>query len=198
MKVSLNEIEQTVLKAARGAGVSWGEAEDVASAARWLASNRISWLQSLVNALDARGQKLGTPRSGVFMAGVLSDETALQSGVTLTVERDGLWVLAHAAGQAIACRRCITIRTSKGNVSIAPSGSIAAADSEWQNGVSGTMTLAFDEAPAPTPAAEIAVSGHDVDIGWWRRLEDFAVATYVPASEYSRRTGAGAGTIDND
>ncbi|MFV0473400.1 MAG: DUF3726 domain-containing protein, partial [Pikeienuella sp.] len=37
IELSLNEVETLTLKAARGAGLSWGEAEDAALATRWLA-----------------------------------------------------------------------------------------------------------------------------------------------------------------
>ena len=37
MIVSFNEIETTILKAARGAGMEWGLAEEAAQAARFLA-----------------------------------------------------------------------------------------------------------------------------------------------------------------
>jgi hypothetical protein len=41
--------------------------------------------------------------------------------------------------------------------------------------------------------------GVNVDEDIWRQIDVFARRTYVPASDVSRRTGAGAGTlVDND
>jgi hypothetical protein len=38
----------------------------------------------------------------------------------------------------------------------------------------------------------------DIDPSAWSRIERYAYRTYVPATEHSRRHGAGAGMIDND
>jgi hypothetical protein len=38
----------------------------------------------------------------------------------------------------------------------------------------------------------------DIDPARWQRLQNLSYRTYVPASERSRRSGAGAGNIDND
>ncbi|MFV0475354.1 MAG: DUF3726 domain-containing protein [Pikeienuella sp.] len=43
IELSLNEVETLTLKAARGAGLEWGEAEDAALAARWLARHGFDW-----------------------------------------------------------------------------------------------------------------------------------------------------------
>jgi len=40
--------------------------------------------------------------------------------------------------------------------------------------------------------------GHRIDLETWVKLLDLAHKTYVPASEASRLSGAGAGLVDND
>jgi hypothetical protein len=55
MIVSLNEVESLTLKACRGAGMSWGLAEEAAQAARWLAARSCAWDSSLVALLAQRG-----------------------------------------------------------------------------------------------------------------------------------------------
>ncbi len=44
---SLNEVEGLAGKAARGAGLAWGMAEETAKAARWLAACGLDWAPSL-------------------------------------------------------------------------------------------------------------------------------------------------------
>ena len=53
-----------------------------------------------------------------------------------------------------------------------------------------TVKLAEDE---PTTIVEI-----DVEVGIWTKLSSLAHKSYVPASEASRLSGAGAGLTDND
>src|SRR5262249_4988906 len=53
MRVSFNEIEMTVLKAARGAGMEWGLAEEAAQCARWLALFDLPWQRAIVAVLHA-------------------------------------------------------------------------------------------------------------------------------------------------
>ena len=54
MIVSFNEIETTILKAARGAGMEWGLAEEAAQAARFLARLGLPFEAPLVNLLSTR------------------------------------------------------------------------------------------------------------------------------------------------
>ncbi|NJO21709.1 MAG: DUF3726 domain-containing protein [Sphingomonadales bacterium] len=67
MIVSLNEIENLSLKACRGAGMSWGLAEEAAQAARWLAGaawHGISrWRDFLHNAVRFPGHLYRAARS---------------------------------------------------------------------------------------------------------------------------------------
>ena len=55
MIVSLNEIEGLSYKAARGAGMSWGLAEEAAFATRWLAVRDANWSGSLIALLERQG-----------------------------------------------------------------------------------------------------------------------------------------------
>jgi hypothetical protein len=53
MMLSLNEVESTVWKAARGAGLAWGLAEEAGQAARWMAAQRLDWAAPVVACLAA-------------------------------------------------------------------------------------------------------------------------------------------------
>ena len=52
MKISFNEIAMTVLKAARGAGLEWGLAEEAAEAGRWLAGFYLPWAAALLGLFE--------------------------------------------------------------------------------------------------------------------------------------------------
>ncbi len=56
-----------------------------------------------------------------------------------------------------------------------------------------TAVSACRAGSAPPPPGPREISG-----ATWSLLERFAARTYVPATEESRRSGAGAGQIDND
>lgn len=55
MKVSLNQIEQTARKAARGAGLAWGLADEVGRAMRWLHTYGLNGAALLAAHLDGVG-----------------------------------------------------------------------------------------------------------------------------------------------
>ena len=61
MIVSRNEIESLALKAARGAGMSWGLAEEASVAAGWLAARDLPWADTLVDVL-AQAHTTSTPQ----------------------------------------------------------------------------------------------------------------------------------------
>ena len=49
MYMSLNEIDVSVKRAARGVGMSWGLAEEAGKAARWLAARRLTRLELVID-----------------------------------------------------------------------------------------------------------------------------------------------------
>ncbi|MGY9009366.1 MAG: DUF3726 domain-containing protein, partial [Rhodobacterales bacterium] len=52
MKVSFNELKSMSKGAARGAGFSWGHAEEVSFATVWLAKNGFDAAEDLINLLE--------------------------------------------------------------------------------------------------------------------------------------------------
>lgn len=55
MSWSLNEVEAMAKKAAKGAGYTWGEAEDAARAVRWLEARGLTGAAALAAHLGAKG-----------------------------------------------------------------------------------------------------------------------------------------------
>ena len=67
MRVSFNEIEMTVLKAARGAGMEWGLAEEAAQCARWLALFDLPWQSAILSVLNAGTWHATIERDGAYL-----------------------------------------------------------------------------------------------------------------------------------
>lgn len=220
-RVSLNEIEGIARKAARGAGMSWGLAEEAGKTARWLALHEIESLAPLIDMLDAR--------DGATHEALRPREDRAQDGAIIWRAADGplcpvaagtaladlayeltapgapalrlldvlapvllLPFLARAAAAsghgfeiAVADRRVAVDRHGP----IDPPGPLPPRANATVTPITGPIRAA-----PPIPAAR----GVDVDAAVWTRADAYARRTYVPASEDSRLSGAGAGLSDND
>ena len=142
MKRSVNEIQGLVLKAARGAGVPLGIAEDLSASVPFTLAD-----DTLADIADILEQ-------GEF-APLIDDIAALD---------------ARECGQQTPRPPATTPRLME---------ALAAA-------------RGLADRPRPANAAR------PVADALWARLEMLAARTYVPATEASRASGAGAGLSDND
>lgn len=209
MIVSLNEVESLTLKACRGAGMSWGMAEEAAQAARWLASRGYAWERSLVALLARRGE-ISPPRVSAHDMRPAAEGTALcpihagaamadllRAGESLTLRNalEPMWLAPFAH------RRAGQIHTA----------TLTWGDGEMEAGAAAALLLSADrldwirvELSAAHSLAAVAdpaggrSSGTPIDPSAWAALEAWAARTYVAASLQSRLAGAGAGLSDND
>jgi Protein of unknown function (DUF3726) len=213
MIVSRNEIESLALKASRGAGMSWGLAEEASIAAGWLAEHALPWAGTLAallaqahntSAPQVEGPAITPSRPGTrlcpIVTGALLSDLG-QSAAPLQI-RDllaPLWLVPFLASWAGPLTRL-----SWGDVHL-----LIAQDSVAGMATSGAATLAsaFADRVTITPeplgrmpasAPRCASSGYDVPDDAWRALQQLEHRTYVPASTQSRLAGAGAGLLDND
>lgn len=202
MILSLNEVEGTVLKAARGAGLAWGEAEDVAQAARWLAEQAVPWCATLARLLaDRSAYARPADRSAdstrllcPLMAGLLIGDQ-LQSDHPLTLENVAfpVWLLPFAAERTSATR-AVALDVDGARTLVLP---------DRIDGIPPGQDVALkvriemvDVGPGARPPARAARA--TVDPTAWKTLQTLETRTYVPVSEHSRIAGAGAGLTDND
>jgi len=205
MSFSLNEVEATARKAARGAGYSWGLAEEAGKATRWLCAQGLDGCASLAALLQEPRHAIPQLNPGIWSApgvlcplvtgAALSDfaaqltegpirivdvahpqlllpfaaGTARQMGTVLTLACDDL--VAHTDGAGVDL---IRIPSPPGTSDVTVS-------------MDGTMTGALPKQTRATPDPAI-----------WDVLTAFAARTYAPATDASRRLGAGAGLSDND
>ena len=170
--LSVNEISGTVLKAARGAGIPLGQAEDIAQVAAYMVgigadvSVITAALQEPVRAAKTTWNEDNVVVSGsvAMIAPVICDAFRMgYAKVTFDDVRHSTYIAAALAvdGVPLWWERC----------------TISRGDSEIIPAKPGPFTV---------PQA-------DWDV--WLAL---AAKTYVPESEASRLAGAGAGLTDND
>ena len=203
MNYALGEIESLSRKATRGAGYSWGLAEDAGRAVRWLTARGLAGLPALAGLLEAglcdNGPDVNWDCNGVLcpirtgaaladFAFTLSHERAIDLGPTafplLLVP-----FLAHKKQVDLSWNGAHII-ISEDSVKI--TSALTAVQAEQARGVSVILSNKVKLASMRTMSRAIVTP----DI--YGRLDAFAKKTYAPATEASRLAGAGAGLSDND
>jgi Protein of unknown function (DUF3726) len=215
MIVSRNEIESLALKAARGAGLSWGLAEEASIAAGWLAEHALPWADTLVGVLaQAHGTSApqvvgpriapshpGTRLCPIRTGALLSDLGPPASDMDVRDLLAPLWLvpfLASWAGPDRGVRLgwgAARLLVGQGDVTganVAPAGALSTTFAE-------NVTIALqpiDRSRQVLPRRER--SGYVAPDDAWRVLQEFEHRSYVPTTAQSRLAGAGAGLLDND
>lgn len=191
IELSLNEVETLSTKAARGAGFSWGLAEDIGRAARRIAIEDDNWGVAMLS-LAENAQSLDPPdparaarwRKGepdrlaerplcpIRTAALLLDDPLPASALPLTIINVGLpiWLDAMLRRSAMRVAR--------------PVGPAAHADVVVEHRAD------IDQSATGRRGA--------VDERTLAALNSFAARTYVPESERSRVRGAGGGRVDDE
>lgn len=212
MTQSLNEIEALAKKAARGAGHSWGLAEEAGKAVRWLSAFGPDGPRALADALDradAQGAIGHGPMAlGPAWIGAQGWLCPVTTGASLTDIAD---LLANGAQPVLnmVAQPILTVPFAAWAAGYLGAPVVL----EWPGGqvvtdgtaVSGLDGLAqLDSATLTVRCADAATDliapgrrGH-LDPETQDRLMAFASRTYAPATEESRALGAGAGNSDND
>jgi hypothetical protein len=215
---SLNEVEGLAGKAARGAGLAWGMAEETAKAARWLAAGGLDWAPSLALLLANHARlaipvprpsaPLGLAEAGAMLSPLatgayLDDLGAMAGDLTLPAMAHPLWLLPFAAHIAAEIEAAVVLDWTGVTVTVWPFGGDVAGDPaslyvprtdrvSWTHLQPGATALA--------PALSLIRANRSaVAQAEWQALADLGARTYVPASAISRAKGAGAGSaVDND
>lgn len=220
MFCSLNEVESYARRAARGAGLSFGLAEEAGRAARWLCARAMPGVALMTHALRMVD---GRPYAG--MAPVANGQRWRAPGGALCPVCAGAALSDHAA-VALSGAGGIELQELIAPLLLAPFVALAsgtagavfelawpgvrvwvAADALWvqQGDVARLYALQAErvrvqrcDAMPPVALSAAATGGVRVADADWQVLCRLAHRTYVPASEESRTRGAGAGTSDND
>jgi hypothetical protein len=213
-RLSFNEAEMLCLKAARGAGMSWGLAEEAGFAARWLYARGIDGPAALLAHLEwadgrpcdaVRPAAVGDLRAHdggllcpIALGTAVSDSADLgkagTSAVTGPVHRPVLVLpflhaLARGSGKTMALAWAghrVTVGPD-GDVrgDVAPLSALERAELELSQGASAEREPRRPDRAAPLSAQTLS------------RLDDYAMRTTVPASA-SSRADAGSASGDND
>ena len=190
MTMSLNEVEAMARKAARGAGLEWGLAEDAGRATRWLCAQGLDGVGVAVSVLIGRSEATCTIARGA----ALSDRAAdLRNGPVNLQNIDApLFLLPFAAWVARTLQTAVEVECDRCRA--------------LTDGRTLSMTGDF---PDHASAVSLRITNADLGAGRspsrarptetdWAELEALAKRTYAPATDESRLKGAGAGLSDND
>lgn len=195
LELSLSEISALSARAARGAGRSWGEAEEAGEAACWLARAGHDWAGALLEVLDATADGVDCAlRVGIALA-----DAATLSGTSKTEQRkinSPCFLLPFAARMADQTGQRIRLVWSDTQVVLAPGACPMRAGTL---GIAGPARVTItpdlqDKSPCPDWPRTHRGTALATQ---YARLTQFMMASTVPTSA-SSLAGAGAGGNDND
>ena len=202
MSWSLGEVRALAVKAARGAGMPWGLADETGFAVNWLQARRLPGVTALCRYLS-RYDGAHLPQTVPDLACPILIGSAYSDGA-MTLEID-----MPVVDSPILLLPFIAARNDNraANVMIGPTSIQVRCDGIF--GPNHEIALLMDRAACKITAADGASGPKD---GWQNtcqrvpsymeccidRLGQFASRTYAPSTERSRLTGAGAGLSDND
>ena len=203
MIYSLSEIDATCKKAARGAGLSWGYAEETGKVARWLAAHQLPSTALLAFYLTERqkntdyyqGSNLRCPLlkgAGLCDAAHGEMDQPIEIGYVVypLLLLPYLSQLSEATGVKLRVQwRGTNLSCVEGVIYIEENKSIATSDLTEVS----CSRLASDFDMGKSLIQERGTLGQFVEASHWSALESLAHLTYVPATEESRR---GAGPAD--
>jgi hypothetical protein len=214
-RLSMPEVEALCMKAARGAGMEWGVAEEAGMAARWLAARGMDGpgtLLALLRARGGRGDRDAGPRiSGrdwraagggtlcPVLAGAAYSDAAGDADTAIVLHDLAVPLLfLPFAGQWVrATGRSLAVSWVKGRAHIDRAGIVLKGDIEASMDMAGARVTVEAGARAGQGGAQQLLSRYPIDPPVWRALDAFALCTTVPPSARSRG-GAGAEADDND
>jgi hypothetical protein len=216
-KRSLNEIEHTCRKAARGCGLPWGVADEVGKAVRWLHVFNLDGTRILAMLLERVDHHEPVKLAPRELDGTWSAVDAMLSpllvGPTLC---DCLGMMANREIETGSIAWPLLTAGFLGQAALESTQSVRMCwqgvvldlhrDFLWIEGNNDDLYCASAQSltcvgwpvQGDKESVTMTIGDAEVDPGAWQRLEQFAHQTYVEASEESRLSGAGAGMNDND
>ncbi|MCH2250192.1 MAG: DUF3726 domain-containing protein [Cognatishimia sp.] len=184
MSFSLNEIDAQAKKAARGAGYSWGLAEEAGKATVWLCARGVDGVAELAALLE---DAPAGPNCALTQGTRLSDRALLA--------RPGKRVL-HRISRPLFLLPFLGLIAERIQTGISMSWDGGSAKTDGQslaltgNPPNSTHDLTITDHAAPIKA-QTKLTRATPDDHAWATLASFAHRTYAPATEESRRLGAG-------
>ena len=214
MTFSLNEIEAMGKRAARGAGLTWGLAEEAGKAARWLSACDLPGAEILNEILTiSDGKKYDElapvstegiwqapfgPLSPLIAGPALSDRAAnLAAGNEFELGKISkpLFLAPYISIAAKLTGAAIELSWSGATVTVTPQGISLKGENVAASQVNNVRCRCIKTARQVSPESLL---GRDVDSDAWDHLSLFMHRYLAPDTEESRIAGAGAGLNDND
>lgn len=215
MSHSLNEIEAMSKRAARGAGLSWGLAEEAAKGTRWLCSFGLPGTEMLADLLNLNDGLPAIDLSPTSLTGIWHAPSGRLSPLIAGAALSDCAVQLQGAGRVemINVSLPLLLVPFVGGAALRLGVPVAV---EWddvcltsdgrQLRVQGTSkSLEVRQASKVVVSTPADLTGQmepglrgNVSKDSWAQLGSFAHRTYAPATEDSRLRGAGAGLNDND
>lgn len=203
MTWSLNEVTALARKAARGAGNSWGIAEEAGRAVNWLAARGVDGPGIMARLLVGQGGVAMAPRIDAYwaddgwlcpiMTGAALSDRAMALDDTVRFHRLAMPLLLAPAVATVARLRDVVLQVDWRDGSFVTDGRDLWVNANADNAETATMMAVS----RPTAPARLCTARVRVDLETAAILNDFAVRTYAPATDASR-AGAGAQGSDND
>lgn len=217
MKLSLNEMDSLGKKATRGAGLSWGLAEDAGKAVRWLSARGFCGLAILACLLrDVDGvnydqlvpvMRVGTWCGSQRAINPLIAGPALSDHAHALLNGDGVRMLQVLYPAFLVPFASYAARTTGSAIGLSWAGSQLYLDplgdvlcQKFHGTGSANVDSVVCQVVSMPPGLDSfgTATDFDVDDGVWNYLEGLVTRIYVPESEESRLAGAGAGLHDAD
>lgn len=213
MTYSLNEIQALTKRAARGGGYAWGHAEEAGWAVRWLASHGqegAAAMAALLHHIDGSDPRAFAPREpGRIWQSPSGTLCPIAAGTMLSDFADS-W-LADGAVEAVSVCAPVLMLPFAAATAKAKGVRLGVRGADWCLSVDGEtlfaagtgvqmagdqpQTVHVEVAPIPPGATPFArQSRASVPEATIAVLTDFASRILAPATEESRRLGAGTGS----
>ena len=202
MKVSFNELKSMSKGAARGAGFSWGHAEEVSFATVWLAKNGFDAAEDLINLLE---------NDMIYSPADIDDDIWTNKNGDLDPIKSGAALLDLNIKRSIVLKGVFLPCFLIPFVAHLPNSILIEANNFSALSINGMVDVNFKNLPYRSEVLKLSETSDNINIvqkhiskrceiadDVWSRLEEFTYRTYAPATEESRVLGAGAGLSDND
>ena len=188
--------------AARGSGLSWGQAEEVSFATVWLFKNGFDVSNDLIDLLESdiihppnsideniwqnKSGDLDPIKSGVALLDLNINKTVVLRNVFLPYFL--IPFVAQLSQSMLIKANNFSAMLIDGRVKTNVKDLPSRSEEVKLSAISDKIELKYSQVPNRCKVAD------DV----WNRLEELTYLTYAPATEESRVLGAGAGLSDND
>ena len=174
---SRNEIAAMATSAARGAGIVLGHAEDFGPVVAHMAAHNPSGLSCLAAVLECPSRPIAMRSDGDGLL-IAKAQVIFAAPIAIDMIKSGVKrvQLSDLDAPALLAAYC----EAAGGIVCSQNGDL------------------YEVSPLVVSAPPNAVQATEFPDEIWGILSGFAAQTYVPASEASRLSGAGAGLHDND